>query len=337
MKKVTLEEQEINLSQLIKDIDNDMLKKECKYSINAIVTGYCDRKLDKHQLSWIDLYGKIEMRHPSDDKPFLTCTRKKTESHYSFWEECNSIKFYLRNYRSMYKEQNYCACEIDGRMCESEGGTYYLYNGSIKAYSIPNDEAISSDPYMSWQTNQTETNYETTAWYPNGQTKYHIIGFVKYNQINNDGNTIGKYIQYKEKDKEYYYLCDGKPSNKFEVLFKEQQQRGYKYLEFNNDDIYFIMYPSDENANFGRAAIFQVKYDRYRINGYSLQGHWKYQVLNNYKVLLENTTGNRKYLFFHGDLKNDKLSLGYPWHDLKFNRINSRDFIIKDLRRLGKL
>ena len=105
MKKVTLEEQEINLSQLIKDIDNDMLKKECKYSINAIVTGYCDRKLDKHQLSWIDLYGKIEMRHPSDDKPFLTCTRKKTESHYSFWEECNSIKFYLRNYRS-------CKCRI---------------------------------------------------------------------------------------------------------------------------------------------------------------------------------------------------------------------------------
>ena len=288
MKKVTLEEQSVSLWQLVEAIDHKELKGAYlnnEMPITATVTGYCDRGLDESQITLSDLYGKIEMWQ--DDKLILTCTRKKTDGFSSFWGNCNPIKLYLSYYGGSYGDNVYCACEINGKFYEIEGGYYSLGLGSIKTYSLPESE-IPDDLYVSWQKNCTENSYEITAWYPNGQIKYRFAGNEGYwhtNELSSEGGMIYK------NESEEYYLRDGKPSNQFEVLFSEQQRsKGFKYLQFTDGNKYFVMYPSDDDPNTGRAAIIMIyrdKSDPY-IRKYKLIGNWEYQVLNSHKLYLYN-------------------------------------------------
>ena len=280
-KKVTLLDQRVNMWELVECIEHKDLKvlycNDNYQPVTATVTGYCDRRQDESQISWKDLYGKIEMHNSDYGGLFLTCTKEKSKENNSLWGwyQYNPIKFYLKN-----SEGTYCACEIDGKMYEGEGGHYSLNTGTIKAYSSYNGSSTKETVYLSWQYNTTETSYEKTAWYPNGQIKYRMFGYDGYWKA--DENQLdGGYMKYATVGEAYYH-SDGTPLNPIEeLMLKQSKYASRKYLTFEDENAYFIMYPEKSFGEYGDNRIERGKVAIVRVlrNEYALLAYWKFELL----------------------------------------------------------
>lgn len=359
-KKVTLKNQSIYLQNLIVSIEHKELQRIYANDYNQLITvditGYCDKELDKSQISWSDLYGEIEMRNSEGDL-ILTCTREKFEydscQEYG-WHLYNPIKIYITDYYQYGDSDikvNYCACEITGKMCEGEGGMYYLNSGCINAYSLHDYEhdykgkKTIANTYLSWQQTITETSYDTTAWYPNGQITYRFAGDGGY-WVEDESEADGDYMKYKNVVEEYYHK-DGTPFNQFEILFWEQQRYNLNYIGFRDEDNYFIMYSSQNDNNSGRVAIVYITEDTE-----TLKGCWQYDILDNNTIHLHDGIEAAKYsiLEFKTDfkisvsnyLKDDTMYVVTPignWYEFKYIPYGGgvADSTIKWLRSRGRL